>query len=212
MESVISSEGVSTIADNHTLKGADMNKVTKGTIAAGAAGVLLLGGASTLALWQDAQTIDAGKVSTGVLDLSLGTAGAWMDISEGAPGTELEGTIVPGDKISYTQPVTITAQGDNLKGEFTIDDASLQDAVGETGLEEVSIDVEPTDLPAGLVAQGDVLSFTDAATYNLKVVITLTFDAADSSSPDTASPVYIGSQNKEIDLTELVLTLDQVRP
>lgn len=48
-----------------------MNKATKGAVAAGAAGILLLGGAGTFALWEDNASITGGTVSTGHLDLAV---------------------------------------------------------------------------------------------------------------------------------------------
>ena len=46
-----------------------MNKATKGAIAAGAAGILLLGGAGNFDLWESAKANDAVQISTYVLIL-----------------------------------------------------------------------------------------------------------------------------------------------
>jgi len=93
-----------------------MNKLVKGSIA-GAAGVaLLLGGAGTLALWNDSASINAGTVTSGVLDVATGTAGSW------SPDLDL---IVPGDTIVYTETLDVTATGDNLNATITTNIGSI---------------------------------------------------------------------------------------
>lgn len=52
-----------------------MNKTTKGALAAGAAGILLLGGAGSYALWSDAETVQGGTITAGNLDISPVAAG-----------------------------------------------------------------------------------------------------------------------------------------
>ena len=91
-----------------------MKKVTKATIAAVAAGALLLGGAGTIALWQQSETVDAGTVNTGHLALTVDNNGVWTDISDGGAGVPFDPAteqIVPGDVVAYTQTVQIDAEG-----------------------------------------------------------------------------------------------------
>lgn len=93
-----------------------MNKLIKGSIA-GAAGIaLLLGGAGTLAYWNDSATLgNAGSITAGTLDVTAGT-GAWT--TNGVAGKAA--LIVPGDTLVYTENLTLSATGDNLK--FTVSD------------------------------------------------------------------------------------------
>ncbi|WP_426733419.1 alternate-type signal peptide domain-containing protein [Glutamicibacter sp. 2E12] len=94
-----------------------MKKVTKATIAAVAAGALLLGGAGTIARWQAQQTIDAGTVETGHLNLTTNGEGSWQDISNPEapepfdPATQ---QLVPGDVVAFSQTATIDAEGKNI--------------------------------------------------------------------------------------------------
>lgn len=97
-----------------------MNKLVKGSIA-GAAGIaLLLGGAGTLAYWNDSATLsNAGTVGSGKLDIADGTGGAWVDTNNSNASIDIsEFKIVPGDNIKYTESFVISAVGDNLA--FTI--------------------------------------------------------------------------------------------
>ena len=54
-----------------------MKKATKGALAVTAAGALLLGGAGTLAYWNDVQGVTGGTISSGHLKLTPGTCDGW---------------------------------------------------------------------------------------------------------------------------------------
>jgi alternate signal-mediated exported protein len=99
-----------------------MNKMTKGAIAGAAGIVLLLGGAGTFALWSDNAGVDGGTITSGVLDLQANTDGVWKDTSSDVSGAPVvvpaTFRVVPGDQLTYTQTVTVTATGDNLKAHF----------------------------------------------------------------------------------------------
>src|SRR5690554_3920314 len=95
-----------------------MNKLVKGSIA-GAAGIaLLLGGAGTLAYWNDIENLGTGGViATGTLDIAPTTAGTWT-------GDDVT-FFVPGDSAEYTESFTITAVGDNLAFDLSTNISSL---------------------------------------------------------------------------------------
>lgn len=180
-----------------------MNKATKGAIAAGAAGILLLGGAGTFALWEDTDSIDPAAISTGVLTLGVGS-GTWHDATVGSPVaiTNIANfDIVPGDTITYTTTATITAEGDNLDGKFTIEKAAFEVAAEAAApYLDVSVSSNAANVP-GLAVDGTtgVITFAAAGTYNVSVVITVAFR-------DVTGEV---GQNADIDLTALALQLDQ---
>lgn len=180
-----------------------MNKATKGAIAAGAAGILLLGGAGTFALWEDTDSIDPASISTGVLTLGLGT-GSWYDATAGSPGDIANiatFNIVPGDTITYTTTATITAQGDNLDGEFKIEKTAFQTAA-ETAAPYLNVTVSSNAASVpGLAVNGTTgtITFAAAGTYNVDVVITVVFENVNGA---------VG-QNANIDLTALALKLEQ---
>lgn len=175
-----------------------MNKATKGAIAAGAAGILLVGGAGTFALWSDSDAVDAGTVSTGVLSLSVNPAGVWSeDLS----------TIVPGDTLTYTTTVTVNATGDNLTGELEIDETSFNAAFGALAADYVTASVTHDAVDgAGLLVDdvnANLMTFAESATaYTFDVTITVDFP---TNTPD------LEDQGLDLDLPALALTLDQTQ-
>jgi alternate signal-mediated exported protein len=181
-----------------------MKKVTKATIAAAAAGILLLGGAGTVALWSATGTIDAGEVSTGHLTLISTAPGAWTDgSSEMDP--EADNTLgltppklVPGDVFVYSQIVTISAEGKNLKGKLTAGDLTE----GSVLPDDVTVEVVVDGSAAGLTQDlNDVITFNAAGDYIVPVTVTVIFDKAATDTMDAL-----------VDLGSMALTLEQIRP
>ncbi|QDY66492.1 alternate-type signal peptide domain-containing protein [Glutamicibacter halophytocola] len=183
-----------------------MKKVTKATIAAVAAGALLLGGAGTVARWQAQQTIDAGTVETGHLNLTTGGAGVWQDISNPEapepfdPATQ---QLVPGDVVSFSQTATIDAEGKNIAGSLSVD--QLDTALGALeGYVTVALQVDAS--APGITEETDgTLTFAEPGTYSVPFLITVTF--AEGTVGDTPPSTY----DQVLDLEALTLTLDQVR-
>lgn len=210
-----------------------MNKLVKGSIA-GAAGIaLLLGGAGTLALWNDAEDVDAGTVQTGTLDIALidadGVAspatGIWEDVSpELAAATPFDPSthkIVPGDVVTFTQDVTIEATGKNLEAQLSYDAGSIEIDPALLGIDPdpsvttddwVTVDFDVTaidvaDAPTISPLSPGVYTVTPAAdgTTAYRVVITVTFNSA--------TPGQIGQDEAAgVDLTAASFTITQVRP
>jgi alternate signal-mediated exported protein len=171
-----------------------MNKATKGAIAAGAAGILLLGGAGTFALWSETAAISAGNVSTGELSLALtDTAGVWTH--EGGVTPVTVAGIVPGDVVTSTQQAVITASGDNIAGKFEVGTVSGALPIG------VTASVTTVETEDDLTGTGSLLSFATAGEYSVDVVITLTFNTTGTTS-----------QLEAINPDDLTLTLTLVRP
>lgn len=97
-----------------------MKKTIKGALAAAAGGVLLLGGAGSLAYWTNSATLPAGSATSGFMTLTAGACGPnWVY----ANGSNVGATVVhfvPGDQISKACTFTIGASGDNLQFSPTI--------------------------------------------------------------------------------------------
>ncbi|MEE6283010.1 alternate-type signal peptide domain-containing protein [Georgenia sp. MJ170] len=170
------------------------NKMTKGTIAVAAGAALLLGGAGTYAWWSVSEAVDdQGTIQSGDLNLVLGEA-SW----------ELNGTmvndvqqvrIVPGDVLNLTQPIEVTAIGDDLTSELTVD------ATGLTGDAELiqALDVSftmPTDADTW-ATEGDGNSYaiapSNAAYESVDAGVTITFDQDTSGRTATDSTVNLSS-------------------
>jgi alternate signal-mediated exported protein len=140
-----------------------MNKLVKGSIA-GAAGVaLLLGGAGTLALWNDSASINAGSVTSGVLDVANAAPGSW------SPNLAL---IVPGDTVVYTDTLEITATGDNLKATVTTNIAAITNNI--TGAVVTSSIVVRDSLNAVVTPVSGEYDLGNGA-YTAQVELTVTF-------------------------------------
>lgn len=101
-----------------------MNKLLKGAIA-GAAGVaLLLGGAGTFALWNDTATVNGGTIVAGNLDVTTDvSSGGWSDVDGPIDLTTF--MAVPGDVLTYTKDVEVTATGDNLVATLALGAAAI---------------------------------------------------------------------------------------
>jgi len=98
-----------------------MNKLTKSAIA-GAAGIaLLLGGAGSLAYWNSSATVGASTINAGTLTVAA-SGSATTTYTTGGGAVSL---IVPGDSVTVTQALTISATGDHLKAKLTIDESGL---------------------------------------------------------------------------------------
>ena len=109
-----------------------MNRLTKGSIA-GAVGVaLLLGGAGTFATWNSAVGVSGATITAGNLLVSDPTPsdGVWTVQKNGTGTAQTVSNIStflasPGDKLTYTKKVKITATGDNLTANLTLGAGSI---------------------------------------------------------------------------------------
>lgn len=108
-----------------------MNKSTKGALAAAAAGVLLLGGAGTLAFWTDTESTPGVTINTGHLDLTDLDCGTGWTLDGGTAYTSQ--LLVPGDSLTKT----CTAELDIAGTHFTQADFAVtvpSDLTGDAGL------------------------------------------------------------------------------
>lgn len=103
-----------------------MNKFTKASIAGGAAIALLLGGAGTLAYWNDSASVNAGIVTAGELSIESTGSAVWT-VNNQIVTDPLNFRIVPGDILVLEQPLHVIAKGDNLKADLSVDYNSLVD-------------------------------------------------------------------------------------
>ncbi len=162
-----------------------MKKSTKGAIAASAAGVLLLGGAGSLAYWTATGDAPGSSVQAGELKLSAGTCDAnWVY----AGGTKSGGTvtaIVPGDVISKVCKFTILAKGDNLSATptlpATVPITVTPNATGPATSFQATTAATYTTSPNGL-AGGKVTSINDGNTLNATIKVTFPFGTAPANA------------------------------
>jgi alternate signal-mediated exported protein len=173
-----------------------MHRPVKGAIALGVAGLLLLGGAGTYALWSDSVDLAGGTINSGQLEFVNTTTGEWRDISDGTPGdpiTDISGfRIVPGDVLTYSLSTTLRASGDNLEATLAADPSSI------TGDADLLADIDVTT--AVSTGGSPITTITEANDQDvIDVVVTLTFDEASDND----------SQLDDLDLSNLQLTVEQ---
>ncbi|MGF7122340.1 alternate-type signal peptide domain-containing protein [Rhodococcus sp. AG1013] len=172
-----------------------MNKQTKGAIAAGAAALLLAGGAGSFALWSDTETLNGGTISSGKLSLeTVGTPG-WT--KGGSPVTISSYKAVPGDVLVYNAKAKIGAVGDNLHATLKADASSI------TGDPELLAALAPqttATLNGDALATGatGVAINQDNDGQTVDVQVTFTFNATGTTA-----------QTQSVNLANFNLTLTQ---
>lgn len=173
-----------------------MNKLVKGSIA-GAAGIaLLLGGAGTLAYWNDAVDLGTGgNIATGTLEIDSTTPGAWTG---GAIAN-----FVPGDHKVYTETFTINAVGDSLAFDLDTDIDDQLTLAGFTSLTVVE-GFAVTGVATGPVTGTAPYTGLEEDTYT--VVVTVTVDFPLDASAATGNQV---DQTKTLDLSDVNVTVTQ---
>jgi len=209
-----------------------MRNKTKGVIA-GVAGLALLSGGVTFALWSDSTTVDGGTITNGNLDVeAIGTL-AWVDVSadrEDSPHaiTDLATwRMVPGDTIEGTQGIGVALEGDNLVATLEVssatDPATFPTGVSVTydvlqGATPIAEDVPlgtPTTmrLAAGRAGQGAGAPVNAPPTVVIDDVIipaTPNLTVVLRATFDAATPDQVSVQADTV-LGDVAVSLDQVR-
>lgn len=158
-----------------------MNKLTKAGIATAAGIALLMGGAGTLAFWNDGAGLGGGTVTAGHLTLVSAGDGAWDE--------ELD-FIVPGDTVTYTETLTLSAVGDNLSFELDADIDALDtfDAITVTPTFVVTDGTTPQTVTPGTavsLAEGEY-------TVQVTVVVDFPWGTGTPGDEDADAEVVLG--------------------
>ena len=181
-------------------------RLLKGTII-GIAGLGLLVGGGTFAVWYQTQGVDGGAVNSGALSFTLSDA-AWANqVGTINPATY---QIVPGDTLTLTQNVNIVAVGDTLDAEFTFDQSAIEGDAELVAALDIGLAVTP--LPTGWTQAGDTFSFA-ATTFNpsqsdtpIVVPVALTIDFPDQNGAVDWGQV---AQSDAVDLSTITFDLRQ---
>ena len=157
-----------------------MNKMTKGALATGLGVALLIGGGGSLAVWNTTAQANAGQIQGGNMELTA-SAGTWTN-SAGTDVTDKVTTemaakkykIVPGDSLTFTQPVNVTLSGDLLAAKLTLSTQGLGTAT--TDFKEANYKVSPVSIvdSADKDVVGQVL--TTNGTYTASTTFTFSKD------------------------------------
>jgi len=183
-----------------------MKKTTKGALAAGAAAVLLLGGAGSLAFWTDEGAVAGGTIETGFVTLGDGTCAAdWVY----ANGSDAGGTVdllVPGDQITRDCTFPVDGAGDHLTANLTVP-SDLDIAVTSTPAPTTDTITAAATFDYGTttgITSGQSFAVTGPTTLTAHVVVTFPYgDATTINADDTQN--LVGS----LDQIQVSLTQDQ---
>lgn len=189
-----------------------MNKLAKASIAAAIATALLLGGAGTLASWNSSAGVSGGTVVAGNLlvadDL---TPGAWT--ANGTSITLAGYLIVPGDVLTLTKTMNITATGNNLIATLAVDPGSISGTTAlSTADTALASYLTKTAVVAatgtGLVASGASYIVTAGplgVAQPVTVTVTLTFP----KSPTSGLAAEAAAKSGSVSLAGLTISLTQ---
>ncbi|WP_206447586.1 alternate-type signal peptide domain-containing protein [Agrococcus sp. KRD186] len=177
-----------------------MNKFTKGSIAASAAVLLLLGGAGSLAYWNDDAALAVDPINAGQLTIDAST-GAW------APEIA---SWVPGDQAVYSTVLAVVAEGDNIQGtiELELDSVEISplEAAGQFELTLGAGAAATVPDGAALTFNADQsITFDGPGTYAIPVALTVEFPF--NLSDENVSPNI--SQNASVDFDSVSFTVTQ---
>jgi len=175
-----------------------MKNSTKGALAAGAAAVLLLGGAGSLAYWQvtqDAGTADikSGNITLSAPDCTTASGSHDWELDNGdayVPGTT---KIVPGDSISKICDMTLVLTGEHIGANLTFGTAGLTP-------DGTTLAAELTPSAVFTVDGGAYAPITDPGTHDVRATVTVTFTGPTATN---------GSMNGDVNLNAISVVADQ---
>lgn len=163
-----------------------MNKTTKGALAAAAAGVLLLGGAGTLAYWTDSATVSGIDVKSGELKIINDNCDGADWVFDGGEATPNKiyasgDLIVPGDVLTKDCTFEIKATGEHLRATLAITNPSLSGDLSDDLQYNGTFVVGATPL-----ANGDITEQNDGDVVHATITVTFPYgDATTVSANDT---------------------------
>jgi alternate signal-mediated exported protein len=183
-------------------------RVLKGALTVATGTALLVGGFGSFALWSEQDPLPNAPITAGELSLQT-QAESWVDESPAAATTTWNPAtdeLVPGDTVTLTVPLTVTAVGKNLAGTIDLDPAAF-DTTGFGPNFTVSYDVAPTPEP-GVTDEADgSVSFLRSAMDDddIEAEGTVTFELSSTASLNEA-------ENANAVLSDVQFVTTQVRP
>jgi len=171
-----------------------MNKLVKGSVAAATGIVLLMGGAGSLALWNDSADLTGGTVNSGTLTIASNADGEWDDALD---------FIVPGDTVTYTETFEVVAIGDNLDAELSSNIDTIVNGI-DGSIATTEFDVVDA-LNAPVLPVSGVYSFGEG-TYTVTVEIVVEFPVTVGNLPGEG----LKGQGQAADFSAVVISLKQV--
>jgi alternate signal-mediated exported protein len=201
-----------------------MNKLVKGAVATAAGVALLMGGAGTFAYWNASTGITGGTIVAGQLTVADATPsdGVWT-VKKNGTGTAVVVALSsykasPGDVLTYTKSVKVTATGDNLTAALSLAPGSISASTGGaadlalasylTKTAAISIVTPPaTIVPAG---SGYTLTPGTIGITNQNVTIAVVITFPKNVAPGTTNgTLENATMTGSVNLSALAVNLDQ---
>lgn len=189
-----------------------MNKLGKAAIASGIGVALLLGGAGTLATWNSSAPIDGGTIVAGNLLVADGGAGVWTANGDATPIDLASYTVVPGDVLTYTKAMDITATGNNLVATLGLGAGSISGTTASAadqalaGYLTKTATIDATG--PGIATTGGVTTVT-AGTAGVNQTVTVTVTVTFPKSVTVGDATEDATKTGSVNLSGLAVTLTQ---
>jgi alternate signal-mediated exported protein len=123
-------------------------KATKAVVATALGVALLAAGGGSFANWSDSQSYSRTDINSGRLELT--SKGGVLKNSQGTLVNPATYAIVPGEVLTFSDTVTITAEGDVLAATLSTNAANV--LAGAIGADAAAVSDRDRDLAAALVA------------------------------------------------------------
>src|SRR5690606_13513118 len=168
-----------------------MNNKTKGVIA-GIAGLALLGGGTTFALWSDSDTISGATITNGQLSVTATGSMSWQDVSDATAPVDITSIgdfrMVPGDTLKGSQGLDIALEGDNLTATLNVTQAQSA-AELPTGVDVTYalVDGEGDEVASERLGESLTVELSGEHSGSYDVVVTVAFDENAEGSQELAS-------------------------
>jgi alternate signal-mediated exported protein len=176
----------------------------KGSAAIALGAALLLGGGGTLANWNASATQTPGTIVSGDLNVVNATsAGVWKDRA----GTTIDNIaaykVVPGDKLTYTQDLTVTLKGTKMAA--TIATTGITPTNGFVGTDTVAV-TGPTLTAGGTTTpvSNPLVPLADEGAQTVTATITFEFKSTTANRVDVEKSYNFG--NVGFTLTQITQT------
>lgn len=183
-----------------------MKRSTKGALAIGAAAVLLMGGAGTLAYWSDTIDVPGGDITSGELKLENATCASGWEYADGtaSAGAAVD-LVVPGDVIAKECTFDVVATGTNLNADLVVPaTATFTDATSPltATVSATYVDSLGDPLPAAITEDDD-------GTVTATIEVEFPYGTAE----DATTPVNINdSQGLTKTLNAITVSVEQNDP
>jgi len=190
-----------------------MQRLTKAAMSTGAAALLLMGGAGTMAYWTAQSTATAPTaLASGAFTVSGAQCGNWVYAASMSDKGDAVGAIVPGDSVTTNCTYTLSGSGTNLAlagakvntptWNTTTSDAALTSALGTASVGSITFAGDPktVDAATGMFTDGSTIAIASSGTA-VSVQINVTFPLGSSADNSTLSATALTAALQDVSVT-----------